>query len=58
LQKIQSSTKGVTNAVILMHDAATKQTTVDALPAIIDYLRDEGFVFKTLKDALTLENVQ
>jgi len=58
LQKIQSSTKGVTNAVILMHDAATKQTTVDALPAIIDYLRDEGFVFKTLKDALALENVQ
>ncbi|MBE7021955.1 MAG: polysaccharide deacetylase [Ruminococcaceae bacterium] len=51
LEKIKSSTKGVTNAVILMHDAATKQTTVDALPAIIDYLQSEGFVFKTLKDA-------
>lgn len=51
LEKIRSSTKGVTNAVILMHDAATKQTTVDALPAIIDYLQSEGFVFKTLRDA-------
>ncbi|MBR6728924.1 MAG: polysaccharide deacetylase [Clostridia bacterium] len=52
LNKIKGSTKGMTNVVILMHDAATKQTTVDALPAIIDYLKSEGFVFKTLKDAL------
>lgn len=42
------------NAVILMHDAATKQTTVDALSGIIDYLKGEGFVFKNLKDATAL----
>jgi len=35
-----------------MHDAATKQTTVDALPAIIEYLHNEGYVFRTLKDAM------
>lgn len=37
-------------AVILMHDAASKTTTAEALPDIIDYLRNEGFVFRTFKD--------
>lgn len=49
LANIRSSTKGVDNVVILMHDAATKQTTVDALPQIIDYLKEQGYTFKTLK---------
>lgn len=53
LENVQKTTKNATNAVILMHDAATKQTTVDALPSIIEYLRNEGFVFRTLKDAMT-----
>lgn len=52
LKKVQNTTKNTTNAVILMHDASTKQTTVDALPSIIEHLRNEGFVFKTLKDAM------
>lgn len=51
LAYIQKTVGKKRNAVILMHDAATKQTTADALPAIIDYLKGEGFVFKTLKDA-------
>lgn len=50
LNKVKATTKGMMNVVILMHDAATKQTTVDALPSIIDYLKNEGYVFKTLKD--------
>ncbi len=49
LANIQETTKGRSGAVILMHDAATKQTTVEALPQIIDYLRSQGFMFKTLK---------
>lgn len=40
------------NAVILMHDAAAKTTTVEALPAIVEGLREQGFVF----DALTTES--
>lgn len=49
LANIKETTKGRSGAVILMHDAATKQTTVDALPYIIDYLKEQGFTFKTLK---------
>jgi len=31
--------------VILMHDSATKETTVEALPDIIEYLKSQGFEF-------------
>ncbi len=34
--------------IILMHDSQTKQTTVDSLPDIIDYLIEEGYSFETL----------
>lgn len=35
--------------VILMHDAAAKQSTVEALPEIIEYLKTQGYNFKTIK---------
>ncbi len=38
------------NVVILMHDAAAKQTTADALPMIIEYLISEGYTFHRLDD--------
>jgi peptidoglycan/xylan/chitin deacetylase (PgdA/CDA1 family) len=37
-------------AVILMHDTYYKHFTVEALPEIIKYLKDQGFVFKTFDD--------
>ena len=40
-------TKGEQNSIILlMHDANDKQQTVDALPEIIQYYRNEGYTFK------------
>ncbi|PHV70759.1 polysaccharide deacetylase [Sporanaerobium hydrogeniformans] len=36
------------SAVILMHDAAAKTSTVEALPAIVEGLKKQGFVFKEL----------
>lgn len=41
-------------AVVLMHDANTKTTTVEALSEIIRYLKENGFVFRTFED-LTYE---
>ena len=35
-------------AVILMHDATDKETTADALPDVIDFLKRHGYEFKTL----------
>jgi len=37
------------SAIILMHDSNVKTTTVDALPAIIEYLINNGYEFKTLE---------
>ncbi len=49
MSNLKKSTQGMDSVVILMHDAATKQTTVDALPQIIDYLKEQGYTFRTLK---------
>lgn len=42
----QSSNKS--QICILMHDTDAKTTTVDALPAIIEYLASQGFEFRAL----------
>ena len=36
------------HVVVLMHDAPAKTTTTDSLPQVIEYLKSEGYVFKTL----------
>lgn len=51
IARIQSSTKGKNHVVILMHDAATKGTTVEALPKVIEYLKSQGYEFATLDEA-------
>ena len=42
-------------AVILMHDAYYKHFTVESLPEIITYLKDQGFVFRTFEDLTKAE---
>lgn len=49
--RVKSSTSGKEDVVILMHDAAAKSTTADALAEIIEYLLSEGYMFKTLDEA-------
>lgn len=44
------STIQTNNVVVLMHDAASKQETVNALPRIIEYLQSENWEFRTLAD--------
>lgn len=47
---------GSTNfAVTLMHDSPAKTTTVEALPAVIYYLKKQGFVFRTFADLTPTE---
>lgn len=36
------------NLVILMHDTVGKETTVEALPKIIEYYKNRGFEFRAL----------
>lgn len=48
LANIKSTVTNQNHLVILMHDSSTKQTTVEALPKIIDYLKSKGYVFKAM----------
>ena len=36
------------NIVMLMHDAETKQTTVEALPRVIEYYQERGYTFEAI----------
>jgi len=47
--KRTSRDSGQNSLVMLMHDAGAKQSTADALPAIIDYFKGQGFRFDSLK---------
>ena len=38
----------INQVTILMHDTNAKVSTVEALPEIIDYLKGQGYQFKTL----------
>lgn len=38
----------INQVTILMHDTNAKVSTVEALPEIIDYLKEQGYQFKTL----------
>lgn len=48
-QLVAQATTGVENNIVLLsHDSAAKQTTVEALPRIIEYYQNLGYVFKAL----------
>lgn len=51
VERVKKTTLGKEDVVILMHDAATKSTTAEALPSVLEYLISEGYVFKTLDKA-------
>lgn len=49
LQRVKETAIGK-NIVVLMHDAATKTTTSEALGSIIEYLKGQGYEFKRLDE--------
>jgi peptidoglycan-N-acetylglucosamine deacetylase len=54
-ENVISQCKYTSFAVILMHDSAVKTTTVEALPYIIRYLKNEKYVFRTFSDITNRE---
>lgn len=48
VQNVKRQVPGKDRVIILMHDAPGKTTTVDALPQIIQYLKQEGYTFRIL----------
>ncbi len=49
---VKNSTSSSANSiVILMHDTDAKDTTVEALPEVIEYYQNKGYVFKGIDDS-------
>ncbi|QQE73047.1 DUF1343 domain-containing protein [Brevibacillus composti] len=49
LANIKAQVKNQKEIVILMHDAATKEATAKSLPAVIQFLKDHGYRFETIR---------
>ena len=52
LQKIKETTENKKSIVILMHDSPSKEVTVQALPQIIQYLKEQGYEFKNFYEII------
>ena len=52
MQRIQETVGDKQSVVILMHDAQAKKVTVEALPSIIDYLKEQGYEFKNFYEII------
>lgn len=48
--KSSTSCDGIKHINLLMHDAAAKKTTVEALPGIIEHYKKKGYVFETINN--------
>ncbi|MGL5479971.1 MAG: polysaccharide deacetylase family protein [Clostridium sp.] len=51
VNNVSAYAKSEKHMVLLMHDAAAKKQTVKALPAIIKYLKGQGYEFKVISNA-------
>lgn len=53
-QYVQNSAKNLNSlnhVILLMHDAAAKKETVQALPSIIKFYKEHGYAFKVIKNS-------
>ncbi len=48
IERVKTSSKDKNQVVVLMHDAANKKATAEALPKIIEYFMAEGYTFSRL----------
>ena len=52
MQRIKETTENKNSLVILMHDSPSKEVTVQALPQIISYLKEQGYEFKNFYEII------
>ena len=54
VNSVMNGVEGQDHAVILMHDASAKTSTVAALPEIVDGLRKKGFILEPITEETPL----
>jgi peptidoglycan-N-acetylglucosamine deacetylase len=56
IHSVKANSDGKKDIIVLMHDMDAKRTTVEALPSVIRYLKEQGYDFRTLKrDSFTYQ---
>ena len=53
VRNIESQVPGKSRIIILMHDTGAKVTTIDALPRIVTYLKQQGYSFGVITPKVT-----
>lgn len=49
IQQVKDTYRNQKKLIVLMHDSSPKTSTAEGLPEIIEFLRAEGYTFKTLE---------
>ena len=52
IQNLINTSQNKNSVVVLMHDAGNKKVTYEALPEIIEYFLNNGYVFENLYNIL------
>ena len=52
MERLKTTTANKSSVVILMHDAQAKKVTVEILPQVIKYLREQGYEFKNFYEII------
>ena len=52
MKELIETSEGKNSIVVLMHDAAEKTATVDTLPKVVAYLREQGYEFKNFYEII------
>ena len=55
MNNLQQTTKEKNSIIVLMHDSHGKRITVDCLPKVIEYLKQQGYVFEDFYNILKEE---
>ncbi|WP_051569183.1 polysaccharide deacetylase family protein [Alkaliphilus transvaalensis] len=58
ISRFKQTSRGKDVLVVLMHDGYGKSTTVETLPYIINYLKEEGYRFKPLPQYIETEIIK
>lgn len=56
LNNIKNQVKNKRSAIIIMHDSSTHMETAKALPDIIEYLKDDGFIIDTITEGTSINH--
>ena len=52
MKNLKRTANGKNSVILLMHDSSAKKITADTLPQVIEYLKEQGYEFKTFNEII------